>query len=240
MLKEAIEKICELKTAKTFVVNGTTYSDQDLIEMDSPDPVAEPMQVHTLGGFVDYVKSNFDVPTDDKYAAFIYSHAKVVLKSALFGEFRQRQVLMVAEPFKATGFRFGHYQDTEQFIVGLQSCFVQDEVTAAILKVIGNLQSENVATVVDDGVSQQVTARAGVARVANVTLPNPVMLRPFRTFQEIEQPVSRFVLRVQRGDEGGLPEVALFESDDCQWQLEAVKSIKKYLNDNAKDLLVFA
>ena len=49
-------------------------------------------------------------------------------------------------------------------------------------------------------------------------------LAPMRTFCEITQPVSPFVLRVQEG-----PAVALFEADAGEWRNAAVRGIKDYL-----------
>ena len=74
--------------------------------------------------------------------------------------------------------------------------------------------------------SQSVTVKTGIASVSNVKVPNPVVLRPYRTFTEIEQPESRFIFRMQ---EGGL--CALFEADGGAWEKKAVINIKEYLSD---------
>jgi len=59
---------------------------------------------------------------------------------------------------------------------------------------------------------------------------NPIRLRPYRTFREIEQPASLFVLRLQKGRDGELPRAALFEADGGQWKLEACQAIKHWLD----------
>jgi len=48
----------------------------------------------------------------------------------------------------------------------------------------------------------------GVAAVENINLPNTVTLKPFRTFAEVSQPESEFVLRLKEGNR-----VGLFEAD---------------------------
>lgn len=53
----------------------------------------------------------------------------------------------------------------------------------------------------DNGVTQTVEARQGVSLNAMVDVKPRVMLRPFRTFLEVEQPESEFLLRVDP-DEG--------------------------------------
>ena len=117
----------------------------------------------------------------------------------------------------------------------------QDVTTAAILQIVGNLRAEAVQVVADDGVSQQVTTKAGVARVENVTVPNPVGLRPYRTFQEIEQPASQYVLRMRREGGNGLPSIALHEVLDDQWRFKAVQQIKKFLESivSPADVTIF-
>lgn len=110
----------------------------------------------------------------------------------------------------------------------LQSQFKSSEVTASILQVVGNLKDEAVKTYADDGTSQIVTAKVGLTRPPeNVLLPNPVSLRPYRTFPEVEQPTSPFILRMQSTKEG--PQVALFEADGGKWKLDAIASIRDYL-----------
>lgn len=63
------------------------------------------------------------------------------------------------------------------------------------------MTNENSVSTNDNGVTQTVEARQGVALNAVVEIKPRVMLRPFRTFLEVEQPESEFLLRVDP-DEG--------------------------------------
>ena len=84
----------------------------------------------------------------------------------------------------------------------------------------------------DNGVTQTVEARQGVALNTLVEVKPRVMLRPFRTFLEVEQPESEFLLRVDP-DEG----IGFFEADGRIWKLEAKKNIADYFNTNLADLI---
>ena len=53
---------------------------------------------------------------------------------------------------------------------------------------------------------------------------NPAPLRPLRTFPEVEQPVSPFVVRFKEGKKA-----ALFNADGGAWKVAAVKSIGSFL-----------
>ena len=74
--------------------------------------------------------------------------------------------------------------------------------------------------------NEPATMTVGVAAKADAIVPNPVQLRPYRTFQEVEQPVSQFVFRI--GDRG-TPEFKLVEAEGGIWKTEAVRKIKDYL-----------
>lgn len=79
----------------------------------------------------------------------------------------------------------------------------------------------------DDGVSQKTTIKSGIANKTDVIVPNPVKLRPYRTFAEIEQPQSSYVFRIQDSDRG--PSFKLVEADGGLWKNATMKKIKDYL-----------
>ena len=59
-------------------------------------------------------------------------------------------------------------------------------------------------------------------------MPNPVRLRPYRTFAEIEQPESEYVFRIM--DDGQGPSFKLVEADGGLWKSAAMMKIKEYFN----------
>lgn len=233
MIAEAMQKVFDLSILanKEVVIDGRTYAPGYLTEIKpSKSPVTEAICLCTLSGLVaSYVEA--DKNPDLSYLVHVTSESRVEIISDVFGPNRQRETYAVASPI-LDGFVFGRYTDLETFIIALQSQFVQDQTTAAILKLVGNIKDEKVKTTADDGVSQQVTARVGISRVENVPVPNPVSLAPFRTFPNIDQPVSRFVLRLQSGAGSGTePKVALFEADGGAWRNEAMANIQEFLNE---------
>ena len=99
-----------------------------------------------------------------------------------------------------------------------------------VLEFASALKVENGADIVDNGINQTTTVKSGVASLAKATAPNPVTLRPYRTFTEVEQPSSQFVLRINKE-----AELALFEADGGKWKLEAIKNIADYLKAGLED-----
>lgn len=228
MLKEALQYLEELGGNRIQVVHGNqAYLNGELLA--SPAALATPLEFSSLKGLVAYLDSSHDEASiSGSLALMVDGPEQVRLIGELNDGFRQREVLAIAEPYLSTQFELGRFLDIETFVTKIQSLFVQDKSTELVLKVVGNIKGEQVQTLADDGVSQQVSARAGIARVENVVVPNPVTLRPFRTFPEVEQPISKYVLRMRQND-GGSPSAALFEVGDCQWKHEAVTKIAQRL-----------
>ena len=73
----------------------------------------------------------------------------------------------------------------------------------------------------------------------NAPLPNPVLLRPYRTFTEVEQPASQFIFRAKANGDEGIT-YKLTEADGGAWKSEAMKNVQEYLRQNVKGLQVIA
>ena len=185
------------------------------------------LKINTLSGLVDYIKSNLD-RADEKLYLHIASHKSVHLVSTLKPDGR-REELAIAEAI-LPDFWFDRFYDMEEFNVALQSIFVKNPDREILLKVVGNLKEDNVKTTGDDGVSQAVTIKTGVASAADVKVPNPVTLIPYRTFVEVKQPESKFIFRMKDGPKG-----AIFEADGGAWRNQAILNIKKYLGEQLSD-----
>lgn len=59
-----------------------------------------------------------------------------------------------------------------------------------------------------------------------------VKLTPFRTFLEVSQPESEYLVRVDKGNQ-----IGLFEADGGIWKLEAKKNIAVYFERELADLI---
>ena len=127
-------------------------------------------------------------------------------------------------------FAAGKYYDQEQMVIALQALFVRTEVVETLLKVIGRTKDIISAEHMDDGTSQSVEIKSGIASSAEVKLPSAVVLNPFRTFLEIDQPESIFILRTRKRGDG--PEFSLFLADGGLWKIKAIRLIKEFFNSN--------
>jgi hypothetical protein len=218
MIKEAIQYIVGLGNTRIENVGDQVYSTQPLHKVSLPTPAT--IEVRNLSGIVEYLQSEFD--GQEQLMIHVESPTRVSVFSSFNRDFN-RKALIQADAM-IPGYSFERWYDAEEFNIKLQSVFVQNEDRDIMLKVVGNIKEEDVRTVGDNGVSQSVTAKVGVATVGQVEVPNPVALMPYRTFVEVEQPESNFIFRMQNG-----PRCALFEADGGAWKVQAMKNIKDYL-----------
>lgn len=192
-------------------------------------PKAVTLTVSTLTGFVDYIKSNFD-RLPEQLLVQVKSHDEVRLYSPLNTD-REREEYIQAQAVLPNNIVYDRFLSTEQFNIMLQSSFVDIGDKDVLLKYTGLVKDEAVKSVGDDGISQQVTVKTGVASVGQAVVPNPVTLSPYRTFPEVEQPQSKFIFRMQDG-----PKASIFEADGGAWRNQAIKNIKEYLQEELKEI----
>ena len=207
-----------------------TYCDKELRRYDVNEK-ASPLTVSTLTALVDYIKGCTE-ELRDKMIIQIKSPSEITLISGLDEE-RNREKLITVEA-DLPHFKANRWVTQDKFTLELQSMFVKTSDLEAIMKVAGNIEAKTTANYGDDGVTQKTTIQQGVASRADVIVPNPVSLIPYRTFLEITQPESSFVFRIDGSD--NIPEFTLIEADGGLWVNQAKAEIKKYLEKNLKEL----
>ena len=238
MIKEALQYIVGLGEAnvKEYVLTDGEkglYSDKLLHRLETPIPVAEKLYLHTLTGLVDYIKSGSD-KFADKMIVEVQSPTKVHLYSQL-NEKRSREYLIEVDAM-VPEFNFDRFYGQEEFCIALQSKFVPNEDRELLLKFAGTVEAGTVAQYGDDGVTQKATIKTGLTSKGEALIPNPVVLKPYRTFLEVDQPESAFIFRMK---EGCGVECAIFEADGGTWQIEAMQNVKAYLEKELKGMKRF-
>lgn len=238
MLERALKYLVGLGRAEIKEVrlpDGTVqaYSDRHIERLDRHYPMAEPVRMGTLTSLVDYIRSGTDTMAE-KMLIQVESPVRVCLLSQLNGS-RGRECLAIVDAV-VPSFPYDKFTGCEAFCIGVQSKFLDDAGTdkAVLLKVAGTAESGSVAEYGDDGVTQKVTVKQGISLKKDAIVPNPVKLRPYRTFPEVEQPASPFIFRMN--DARGGVDCALFEADGGAWRNLAMEGIKAYLKEELKEL----
>ncbi|EGT4022955.1 hypothetical protein [Clostridioides difficile] len=227
MIRNAMEYLVKLGKRETVCVDNFNYTTDRLEIIEEPG--AKELGITTLSGLVDYIKSGIDHKGDKLLLIQIVSPQRVLLRSALRKN-RDRETYIMCEAWLPE-VRFDRPLNLEAFNIMLQSAFIKNNDRDILLRIAGNVQESTVKTVVDDGVSQVVSMKTGIATVSDVIIPNTAKLKPFRTFSEVEQPESEFVFRLIQGEMKAM----LCEADGGAWKNQAMLNIKIYLQEELKE-----
>lgn len=225
MLEKFAKHIVEVAEPHYKEHEGQLYSDKPLHRVHH-NPKAEPIKLSTLTSLVDYLRAGIRDTVYDDLIVHVKSPTTVSVYSAL-DEDRRREHLVDVNA-QIPSFAFDQYIDHEAFCIGLQSKFIDSADRALLLKFAGTVEAGSIAEYGDDGVSQKATVKTGVASRGEALIPSPVILQPFRTFIEVEQPVSAFIFRMQQGKYDNV-QCALFEADGGAWGNNAMNEIKAFL-----------
>lgn len=236
--KESLQYLVELgrKAGEVITVGDALY----LKTADGLDPILFPapaaLQVCTLQGLVDYVRADVDhlFPASEgeggRFLLRIDNYASVTLLSGIHGPHAQRDKIAFVQA-NAPQIMLDEYLSAEDFVIMVMTRFLEDENRQKVLAIASNLVDEQTLHTADDGISQRATVRKGISMNGEVTVKNPVFLRPRRTFVEAEQPASPFVLRVSSGGK-----VGLYEADGGAWKHEAVANVSKWLHHELDEI----
>jgi len=228
MLAKMIDKIVSLKENHTYEIGGQIYSDQQLVRI--PPHVNRPQAIHVSGldGICKLIRTELD-KIDTVVMVQAADYNKVEVMTTYLEDF-SRNILYYATA-DVPGFR-GGWREREEALIQLRSLFIPTEDTKYLLDLLARISDESSVTSRDNGVTQQVEARQGISLSAMVEVRPRVNLQPFRTFLEVPQPESEFLLRVDK-DRG----IGFFEADGGVWKLEAKQNIAKYFERELEDLI---
>lgn len=229
MLKEAIEKIVSLAGNQIYTIGNDTYSDHSLVRIEPHVDRPRSIEVSSLDSVVRLVRAEIGHSCAHQPVFVQVKTPTAVVVFTTLDKVCGRNTLYVANS-DVPAFRDG-WRSQDSAIIELRSRFIENEGTAYLLNLLSRIVKEDRVASEDNGVSQQVTARTGIALNERVSVKPRVRLRPYRTFLEVEQPESEFLLRLN--EEG---KVGLFEADGGMWGLEAKKNIAEYLKVALTDL----
>lgn len=230
-LVSLLDRGIELAPAKLIDIEGFTHIDKDnKVELFTP-PRPKAVGVATLAGLVGLLAAEIDELPDGVDNLFIHveSHTRVTVRHTSQDHYGFRRTFVIAELAEQQGFRYNTFIGQEEFNIGLRSQFVPDGNLAALLQVTGNLAKQSEARQEDDGITQRVTVKTGIALQSETTPPSRVTIAPYRTFREAIQPPSDFVFRVKCSDNGN--QCALFEADGGYWKIAAAQNVKSWLSN---------
>ena len=240
MIREALDRLIELGrqscAPEVVEIHGLPHVRQasgTVYGVGHPQPTT--LVVHSLEALASYVEGQWDEDCGDTENSpatplvAVESVKHVGVYTALRKDTRSREHLLRAVVPEVDRFIDGAFIPVEEFVVQVMARFQPSTERDAVIAFVSRLEAENNVGVTDDGLSQTATARRGVVQRENVEVKNPVILTPYRTFSEVAQPSSPYILRLD--DSFGPNEIraGLFEADGGGWQVEALENIRGWL-----------
>lgn len=228
LTREFLEKVEEMVQPQTLTEGIRTFVDKPMHMLVDEIAADTPLHTNSLSSVADYIKSNadFDALASDGRKIIHVESEKTVWLYTEMNSFKKRSALLLASAW-VSSFPFGQWLSLENFIISVQANFVADEHRDELLSFVATVKQDTGVEQQDDGVTQKVTTRSGVSLSRTSKVPNPITLRPFRTFSEVEQPESSFVFRI-KAEEGCGVKAALFAADGDAWRHDAILKIRDY------------
>ena len=237
MLKEAIEKIEELAKPIILDKDGCTYAvnkDGEAQEIIPEAGYQSCLSLNSLDALVQMVRT--EGVSVDRSADKLYLSVKDHMTVACFGhpqkDLREERInYYEARAKDVPGWDGEVKMAFDKAAVALQTRFQDGGDRDYTLTLLSQITCGAKVTYNDIGVATTVVTQKGVSLQQNSTIRPLVKLRPYRTFQEVEQPEGLFLIRI---DERG---ITFTEADGGMWKLAARKTIKAYLEEALKDMI---
>ena len=229
MLKEAIKKIESMAAPTIHEVDGSIFSSQQMVHIMDRKPMPRCIDLTGLDSICKMVRNEAE-----HVGLKIFIQVKDYKSVSVFTELDEGEDRLYL--YKCTAdtpdVTVGRFMPYEKAVIELRSLYIPNKGTEYLLQLLSSISNESKVTSSDNGVTQQVEARSGIALNSMVKIEPRVSLQPFRTFVEVAQPESEFLLRI---DERG--EIGFFPADGGVWKLEATRNVAAYFETELQDLI---
>lgn len=229
MLRDMINRIVDLAAPITYEVDGSVFASKELVHVMDKKPMPRCIDLTGLDSICKMVRNEAN-----HVGLQIFIQVKDYKNVSVFttldnDEDRLYLYKCVADTPAVTMGRFMSYENA---VIEIRSLYIPNEDTKYLLSLLSSISNESKVTSTDNGVTQKVEARSGIALNSMVEIKPRVNLKPFRTFIEVEQPESEFLLRIS--DRG---EIGMFPADGGVWKLEATRNVAAYFENDLRDLI---
>lgn len=230
MLKEAIEKIEEMSSPLVYTEDDHSYvlyadhTEELRPAIDSPETV----RLNSLDALVQLVKKE---QQSRQIFVSVTGHDEVDVYDSPREDSRwKRNVLYNARAIDIPGWEPEVQMGFDQAAVALMTRFQDGGDREYTLTLLSQITTGAKVTYTDNGVASTIVTQRGAALAQNTTIKPLVKLRPYRTFQEIEQPEGIFLIRIsERG-------ITFREADGGMWKLTARNTAKAWLQEQLQDM----
>ena len=229
MLREMIQKIEEMAKPTFHEVDGQVFANQEMVLVADKKPMPRCIDLTGLDSICKMVRNEAE-----HVGLQIFIQVKDYKSVSVFTELDEDEDRLYLYNCVADtpGVTMGRFMAYENAVIELRSLYIPNKGTEYLLQLLSSISNESKVTSSDNGVTQQVEARSGIALNSMVKIEPRVTLQPFRTFVEVAQPESEFLLRIN--DRG---EIGFFPADGGVWKLEATRNVAAYFEDKLHDMI---
>lgn len=225
MIKEAIEKIAELANPDVRNIDGNTFvigKDGRYEQIMEALACPERKTLSSLEAVVRMVETEALTDIAPIYIEIPSPTCVAVFTQPMHALRGKRISLYEAHAVDVPGWEEQTKLPFDQAAVALQTRFQDGGDRDYTLQLLSQITTGAKVTYNDIGVATTVVTSKGVSLQQNSTIRPVVRLRPYRTFQEVEQPEGLFLIRI---DERG---ITFTEADGGMWKLAARRTVKAY------------
>jgi len=227
MLKEAIEKIQEMSKPLIISKDEHTYviakNGDDFLEIRNSPDMIQPISLSSLAALVTFVQQEA-IDLVDKLFISVDTPTKVTCFTSPQEEAQQlRTYLYSATATDVPGWSEKVNMGFEEAIIALRTRFQHTPDLDYALQLLSSITSGSKVTLNDNGIATSVVTQRGISLQDNATIRPIVNLRPYRTFMEVDQPESSFLIRVSERA------ISFVEADGGMWRLSARRTVQSYL-----------
>ena len=233
MIEEAIQKILDI--AQRYIVEDDDRKFDSATLKPILAPVPDPIRSSSLQSVVDFLAFEFPASTSGLALLVDYNTVKVV-SGLVRPEMQRRTYLSASAP--QVGDEFDAMLSVEDTVVWLQNGFVSTEDRDKLLAIVSHIVAGTNIKVSDDGMTQTAEVKSGLALKDREGIQNPITLRPYQTFIEVDQPEVTCIVRL-RGNEKSV-QVTIKRADGGAWQIQARANISDWLKKKLPNMPIIA
>lgn len=226
MLKEAIEKIETMAQPQVFTRDNKHYvidKDGGYTEILPDIPMVDEIVLTSLDALVKMIRTEALKFQQPLYVT-IPSHMRVQCFSSPEAGFRYcRTMYYRVSATDVPGWESSVQMGFEEAIIAMRTRFQPSTDSEYVLQLLNNISTGSKVTFNDNGVATTVVTSQGVSLATSTNIRPIVNLRPYRTFQEVDQPESPFLIRVSERA------IRFIEADGGMWKLKARQTVKEFL-----------
>ena len=234
-LRDAINRIVELANPAVEVGDGFSYlvsKDGSSYKHIKPElDIPQELCVDSLSALVAVIKNEI---ANEEHPLYVFARScdHVLCTTPIREEYRkQRLTRFTATATDVPGWESDKKLSFTDALIALRTRFQPSADTDYLLRLLSDISNGAKVTFTDNGMASTIVSSKGVALQENAIIKPIVSLKPYRTFQEVEQPEGKFHIRIS---ENG---IRFIEADGGMWKLTARQTVRDYLLAELVDLI---